>query len=131
MRFSPWICLAPSEATRKLALATCSFLLLVVKEPTHEAVDFANLSVLFSKWDLFFIIFNLKEMNKKDIGKSPPALSSPALLIISAEISDIHTVSVSIASSNDRGETAFLGCETTWVQDPRDLRSDRSMAQRR
>lgn len=48
-------------------------------------------------------------------------MSSPALLIISAEISDICAVSVNAVSSNERGETAFLGCEITWVQDPTGL----------
>lgn len=48
-------------------------------------------------------------------------MSSPALLIISAEISDIYAVSVNAVSSNERGETAFPGCETTWLQDPAGL----------
>lgn len=45
-------------------------------------------------------------------------MSSPALLIIIAQIADIHAVSVNAVSSHERGGTACSGCETTCVQDP-------------
>lgn len=48
-------------------------------------------------------------------------MSSPALLIITADISDVYAVSLNAVSSNERGETAFPGCETAWVQDPAGL----------
>lgn len=122
--FLPWLCLAPAEAACNLALSTCSFLLFVIKQSAHQTIDLLCQSSppLFKEGFIFhrLTFFNLKEMNKTT-GESPPALSSLALLIISAEISDIYAVSVNAVSSNGRGETAFLGCETAWVQDPAGL----------